>query len=196
MNKKYLEKKYLQEVEFLNDGIKNSKNPYHFFTLSTNSNNNPESRTVVLRGLELNPFTIYFNTDLRSNKIVEINENPIVSILFYDNLRKTQLRLKANAIVHSKNEIVRLKWENTALQSRKCYMAPFKPSSKLEKWHPNLPLEFLDKDPDKKNSELGYNNFCVIELVCQNLEILELHHSGHIRFRKNFNTGKSYFIAT
>ena len=108
MNKKYLEKKYLQEIEFLNDGIKNSKNPYHFFTLSTNSNNNPESRTVVLRGFELNPFTIYFNTDLRSNKIVEINEYPIVSILFYDNLRKTQLRLKANAILHSENKITKL----------------------------------------------------------------------------------------
>ena len=39
------------EIDFLNDGIKNSKNPYHTFTLSTIEEESPKARTVVLRNV-------------------------------------------------------------------------------------------------------------------------------------------------
>ena len=62
-------------------------------------------------------------------------------------------------------------------------MGPYSPSKPLDKWHPNIPLEYLKTDPDKEHSQYGYVNFVHIELKVFELDILELHHDGHIRFK-------------
>ena len=174
---------YKKELKYLKDGIKNSKNPYHIFSISSINGKWPESRTVVLRGLDLNPLRVYFNADYRSPKIKELKENDFCTALFYNQERRVQLRFKCRAILHYKNDISNKAWDNTALQSRKCYMGPYSPSKILEEWHPNIPLEYLKMDPDKERSQEGYVNFVHIELKVVELDILELHHDGHIRFK-------------
>ena len=82
-----------------------------------------------------------------------------------------------------KNNLSAKIWDKTALQSRKCYMGPYTPSSTLDTYHPNIPLEYAKKDPDKANSEKGYANFVHVELSIIDLDILQLHHDGHIRFK-------------
>ena len=54
---------YKNELAHIKDAIKNSRNPYHTFTLSTINGEQPESRTIVLRGLDVDPLKIYFNAD-------------------------------------------------------------------------------------------------------------------------------------
>ena len=195
MNKAYIKRKFNEEIKYLKDAVKNSKNPFHFFTLSTINKNLPESRTIVLRNVVKNPFKLFFNTDIRSNKISQLKNNPTASILFYDNQRKIQLRLKVNAVLHVNNKLSKSIWDKTPLQSRKCYMAPYIPSSKLNSWHPNIPVEYLKKDPEKKDSERGYKNFCSVELIVETADIIELHHDGHIRFKLDLVKDKSNFIA-
>ena len=118
-----------------------------------------------------------------------------VSVLFYDNKRRIQIRFEANVKLHYNNKLSKSTWNKTELQSRKCYMAPYIPSTKLEDWDPNIPHKYLKKDPEKKDSESGYNNFCVAEMIIDSVDILELHHDGHIRFRIDFLNNESYFIA-
>ena len=167
-----------REINFLEDAVKNSKNSFHLFNLSTINQNVPESRTVVLRGFEKSPFRLQFNTDKRSPKINHLSNNSNCSALFYDKIRKVQLRFSCFA---------------TRLQSRKCYMGDFDPSYKLESWNPNIPIEYLKINPNKEDSEIGYKNFCLIELDVRKIDILELHHDGHVRFEcKN---DKIQFIA-
>ena len=55
---------YNRELEYLEDGVLNSKNPYHFFSLSTFNIDFPESRTIVLRNIKKEPLKILFNADL------------------------------------------------------------------------------------------------------------------------------------
>ena len=155
---------YNTELEYLKDGITNGSNPYHTFTLSSINGVYPESRTVVLRNLDLEPLSIYFNADYRSPKVKELKDNHRCTALFYDQARRVQLRFKCKAVVNYQNSIVKKVWENTALQSRKCYMGPFAPSQPLDEWHPNIPLEYLKTDPDKEHSKEGYINFVHIEL--------------------------------
>ena len=183
---------YKQELKYLKDAVKNGKNPYHTFYFSSIRNEYPESRTVVLRGLELKPLKIYFNADYRSPKIQELKDNHFCSALFYDSKRRIQLRFKCEAILHYNNDIAKKIWRNTALQSRKCYMGPFPPSQQLDEWHPNIPLEYLKTDPDKKHSREGYINFVHIELKIVESDILELHHDGHIRFKVKSKNNSSY----
>ena len=183
IDKKYALSVLKNEIKHLKNALKNSQDPYHYFYLSTINKNSPQSRTVVLRSINENPLKLYFNTDKRSNKINEIIKNPSCNVLFYDNLRRIQLRLSCSAILHHKNELTKRIWKNTALQSRKCYMAPYAPSSKLEKWEANLPKKYLECDPSLEDSEQGYNNFYSIELDVLLFEIIELKYNGHIRFQ-------------
>ena len=49
------------ELKYLKDGIGDGKNPYHTFTLSSLNGEYPEARTIVLRGVDVQPLKIYFN---------------------------------------------------------------------------------------------------------------------------------------
>ena len=117
------------EIDFLNDGIKNSKNPYHTFTLSTIEKESPKARTLVLRNVATDPLKIFFNADYRSPKIKQLIDNPLCSALFYDINRRVQIRMKCNSNINYKNNISAKIWDKTALQSRKCYMGPHTPST-------------------------------------------------------------------
>tara|TARA_B100000945_G_C19949650_1_gene397944 strand:- start:320 stop:544 length:225 start_codon:yes stop_codon:yes gene_type:complete len=74
-------------------------------------------------------------------------------------------------------------------------MGPYNPSSILEKWHPNVPLQYIDKDPTKKDSEQGYKNFMHIQLNIVEVDILELHYDGHIRFQVLDNNEINFLSA-
>ena len=185
---------FKREIEFLVDGISNSLNPYHFFSLSTLNDQKVTSRTIVLRNIEQDPLAIYFNADYRSPKVKQLLSNKQCFVLFYDNKRKIQIRIECEAIINYNNDISKRIWNKTPLQSRKCYMGEYTPSQNLKEWHPNIPLKYLKKDPEKLDSESGYNNFTVIKLIINTLDILELHHDGHIRFNID-SSGKINFIA-
>ena len=194
INKNEIKRIYEQEITFLTDAIKNGKNKYHTFTLSTINNEYPELRTVVLRKLEKKPFKIFFNSDTRSPKIKELEKNKNCSALFYDFKRKMQLRLKCESVIYNKDKVSMEVWNKILLQSRKCYMAPYSPSQILKKWEPNIPIKYLKKDPEREESERGYENFSYIELKVIESDILQLHHDGHIRFKVRNN--KFIFISS
>ena len=174
---------YNTELEHLQNAIKDGSSLYHTFVLSSLNNNFPESRTVVLRNVSRDPFKIYFNADYRSSKVKELISDSACSALFYDVKRRIQIRLKCNSVINYQNDISQQIWSKTPLQSRKCYMGPFAPSQPLNEWHPNIPTEYLKKNPNKEHSEDGFINFAHIELEVIESDILQLHHDGHIRFK-------------
>ena len=183
LDKSDIENIFKLELDYLKDGVKNSKNLYHTFTLSTLDKESPKSRTVVLRNVETAPLKIFFNADYRSPKIKQLINNPQCSALFYDINRRVQIRMNCSSTINYRNHISAKIWDKTALQSRKCYMGPYTPSSTLDTYHPNIPFEYAKKDPDRTSSEQGYANFVHVELSIIDLDILQLHHDGHIRFK-------------
>ena len=194
IKRKDINELFKNELTCLTEALNNSKNLYHTFTLGTIHRNQCETRTVVLRNVKTNPLKIYFNADYRSPKVKQIFANSNCSALFYNVSRRVQLRFKAEAKIYHKDEISKSIWLETPLQSRKCYMGDFNPSQSLENWNPNIPLKYLKTDPKKKESELGFKNFCHIELKVLETDLLKLYHDGHIRIkidRKN----KIEFIA-
>ena len=185
---------YKREKKYLASAVKEGNSPYHIFSLSTINNKQPESRMVVLRKVNKNPFQLFFNLDARSPKLKQLKKNKYCSALFYDPDRRIQMRLKCLIDIHYNNDITKKIWENTALQSRKCYMGPHNPSSILDQWHPNVPIKYINKDPSKEDSELGYKNFIHIQLNIIKADILELHYDGHIRFQV-LNNNKINFLS-
>ena len=105
------------------------------------------------------------------------------------------MRLNCSAILHHKDELTKNVWNNTVLQRRKCYMAPYAPSLKLEKWEANLPKKYLECDPSLEDSEKGYENFCSVELKVLFFEIIELKYNGHIRFKVDQNNNVIFLAS-
>ena len=152
INKAYIENFFNQELCELKASIKDGKHPYHCFYFSTYNDNWPEIRTVVLRNIDNSPLSIRFNSDIRSKKVADIKNNNQCSALFYDPRRRIQIRVKGFSTIHYNNELSKKVWSDVELQSRKCYMGKYNPSSELEFWHPNVPDQYIDRDPNEKDS--------------------------------------------
>ena len=160
-----------------------TKNRHHGFHTPIFSNltlkGEINSRTVVLRKYDSKNNILYFHTDFRSNKIKEINKNPITFFIFYDFEDKTQLRIQAYSTIQYKNLVSEKAWEETLLSSRKCYLAKKAPGSLSSFPSDSIPLNLKGKTPNKEESEKGYLNFAVIENKIKNIEWLYLSSSGH-----------------
>ena len=177
-------------------GVKKAKHDYHTFIFSTIHNGEPESRTVVLRALDKNKPRIWFHTDKRSQKILQIEKHKSVSALFYDNSRKVQLRINGIAILESDKKINAEIWSSMSLDSKICYMGPYAPSQQLPQFSPNL-LSKSAQEINEKDYELGLTRFCRIRIDIARVDWLRLDYQGHQRLKFKFNkTIKSEWIAS
>ncbi|MAK12826.1 MAG: pyridoxamine 5'-phosphate oxidase [Candidatus Pelagibacter sp.] len=146
-----------------------------------NKNNFSDGRIVVLRGAFKEKRILRFHTDLRSSKIGALKTNNNIYFLFYNKKRKIQVRAKGVATIHYKNEIAEQAWKKTQVISRKCYLAEQAPGSISNIPNSGYPKELEGKNPLIKDTEIGFNNFCVIDSKINEMEWLYLASQGHRR---------------
>ena len=175
------------EWENLENAVLSAKHSFHSFTLSTIRKNIPQARTIILQAFDKSSFSISFNTDSRSKKLIDIHENKYVSALFYDKKRRTQLRVSGEAIILAKTDKSVIKiWESMNPESKLCYMGPFSPSTALESFQ----LNTINKSAYEINindDRLGYSHFCRVVIKIKKIDWLFLNHKGHRRLEFNFN---------
>ena len=180
----------------LNLGIEKAKHNYHSFVFSTMRNDRPESRTVILRAFDENERTMWFHTDKRSNKILDIKRNGRISALFYDESRKVQLRIRGFANVEQDNKTKQKIWNSMTPESRLCYMGPYAPSQSISHFVPNT-LEKSAQEINEEDNKLGLSRFCRIRIKIKKLDWLQLDHKGHKRLEYDFGkTIKTKWIAS
>ena len=172
-----------QELKF---GIEKAKHNYHTFIFSTIRNGKPESRTVVLRELNQNKPQIWFHTDIRSQKISEIERHKNVSALFYDKSRKIQLRINGVAYLESDKRTNVKIWNTMSSDSKLCYMSPYAPSQKIPRFTPNL-IGKPTQEINEKDDELGLSRFCRVKINIDTIDWLRLDYQGHQRLKFHFN---------
>ena len=184
------------EYKELHKATKDGKHEYHCFSLATIDSKTPKLRTVVLRALDKNNNTLSFHTDLRSNKVKEIQSNRNVSALFYDKKRRIQIRIQGNAQLDENSNRLKKIWSSMRPESKLCYMGPFAPGEKLDQFQPNLPNHNA-QNITTKNNKKGYENFCRVTIYLESLDWLQLEHSGHQRIYFSFNkNSKPIWIAS
>ena len=176
-----LDKIYLKIWELLKIGLENRSLPFHIPVFICGEKNNHDGRIVVLRGIDEKEKKIWFHSDIRSNKIKILKTNPESVLLFYDKNEKIQLRIRGNSKINYQNLITKKSWEKTAHMSRQCYLGDLAPGSNAK-----VPTSGLTSDIDnlkytKKESEIGYKNFSVIETYIKSIEWLYLAAKGHRR---------------
>tara|TARA_Y100000590_G_C15263010_1_gene842004 strand:+ start:33 stop:647 length:615 start_codon:yes stop_codon:yes gene_type:complete len=192
-----LDKIYLKIWNLLDLGLQNRDAPFHIPVFICNNKNISEGRIVVLRGISKKNKKIWFHSDIRSNKVKILKNDPKASLLFYDKSEKIQLRVCGFAKINYKNDTTKNSWKKTAHLSRQCYLGSKPPGSDS-----SLPTSGLTEDVDNlkysiEDSEVGYENFCVIETFINSIEWLYLAAKGHRRAffdLKNDSVEKKWLI--
>ena len=192
-----LDKTYLKIWDLLKTGLSNRDLPFHIPVFICGHGANANGRMVVLRGVNKKYKNLWFHTDIRSKKIKTLKINPIASLLFYDKEEKIQLRITGKVKINYKNSITKNSWKKTAHMSRQCYLGNKTPG--LESL---LPASGLTEEVDNhkysmEESEIGYENFCVVEVFIESIEWLYLAARGHRRAYftlKNSSVEKKWLI--
>ena len=176
-----LDKVYLKIWDLLKCGLENRNAPFHIPTFICGKNKNFDGRIIVLRGVNQKDKKIWFHSDIRSNKIKVLKANPLSCLLFYDKIEKIQLRISCDSKINYQNSIAKKSWKKTAHMSRQCYLGEKGPGS-ISK----TPTSGLSENIDNfkysiEESEIGYENFCLVENFINSIEWLYLAAKGHRR---------------
>ena len=192
-----LDKVYLKIWDLLKIGLKNRDLPFHIPVFICGNKNKFDGRIVVLRGIDEKEKKIWFHSDIRSNKVKILKSNSEATFLFYDKSEKIQLRICGDTKINYQNHISENSWKKTAHMSRQCYLGHKTPG--LESL---LPASGLTEEVDNhkysmEESEIGYKNFCVVEIFIESIEWLYLAARGHRRAYftlKNSSVEKKWLI--
>ena len=176
-----LDKIYFKIWDLLKAGLQNRDAPFHIPVFICGNKNKSNGRIIVLRGIDEKEKKIWFHSDIRSNKVKILKSNSQANLLFYDKSEKVQLRICGSTKINYKNDITKKSWNKTAHMSRQCYLGNKAPGSKALE-----PTSGLTSDIDNlkytiEESEIGYENFCVIETYIKSIEWLYLAAKGHRR---------------
>ena len=176
-----LDKIYLKIWELLKIGLEHRDLPFHIPVFICGDKIKSDGRIVVLRGIDKKQKKIWFHSDIRSNKVKILQTNSKASFLFYDKNEKIQLRITVNTKINYKNDITIKSWKKTAHMSRQCYLGDKAPGLNT-----SIPTSGLTSEVDNlkytfEESEIGYENFCVIETFIKSIEWLYLAAKGHRR---------------
>jgi hypothetical protein len=154
-------------------GVADRRHPFHTPALATiGLDGAPQSRTVVLRGLDPAARRLRLHTDARAGKVAELAAEPRAALLFYDAGAQLQLRLSGRATLHRDDAVAGEAWAASRHFSRMCYAIQPAPGQPV----PAPPAAPLD-------SAAGRPHFCVVILHLDRLESLHLAASGHRRAR-------------
>ena len=176
-----IDKVYLKIWKLLKEGLKNRNASFHLPIFICGNKNEFDGRIVVLRGVDEKQKTIWFHSDIRSNKVKNLKYNSNATLLFYDKVEKVQLRIGVNTKINYQNDITKKSWKKTAHMSRQCYLGDKAPGLNV-----SIPTSGLTENVDNlkysiQESEIGYKNFCVIETFINSIEWLYLAAKGHRR---------------
>ena len=174
-----LEETKKEIFSLLFQGVKKRKSNFHNLVLNTiGVDKNPNSRVVILRNFSSDELSINIHSDLRANKIEEVKKNKNVCLLFYDDNKKIQLRVRGDVKVL---ESSKKSWSKLSNWSRRCYLTKDKPGSVSEFPTGGFPDDYKNEAPTTEGSEHGVKNFSVLKIFISQIEWLFLASQGHRR---------------
>ena len=177
-------------VSELEKGCKNKDHPFQTFVLGTidTAITIPSLRNVIFREFDPEQYTIWFFSDSRSKKIIEIKKNKNVTLLFWNPEEQVQIRIKGNAFLHQRNDIEKQKWHTVKGSAKKLYNSVIAPGENIKN----------PKEAYQWNEELNDENFTAIQINPYTIEVLQLDKVEHKRvlfIKKSSNKWNKSWIA-
>lgn len=151
--------------------------------LATYTGQRSDARLVVLRQVDATRKYVWFHTDSRADKVMQLEAFPDAALVFWDEKQQLQLRLSVETRLHTDDYIADEHWQTLWVGSRKMYLSEYSPGNEQPAPYPGFPKELGNELPSAEASEVGRKNFAVIECRVLALEYLQLNRSGQTRAR-------------
>ena len=183
-----LDKGELKIWDLLAQGVVNKKSKFHTPTLSTVNGNSINSRTIILRKVDNKTKMLFFYSDSRSRKVLNIIQNNNVTVHLYEPRFKLQVQLYGHAKIENNSEKTKNIWSSLNSFSKKNYLSALSPGEKIDS---------LDNLKYNADNEEAYSNFSLIYFKVTKLECLQLSDIKNIRveFVYNENSNKKYYMV-
>lgn len=162
----------------LKEACDDPEHPYRNLVLGTvDRDGEPQTRYLVLRGVNSNQRTLELHTDVRSPKWTELSTQPKLSVLGYDPVDRLQLRLRGVANLYPPGAAQNAAaWDNLSPWTRTTYCGG-PPGDALALPEPSL----IHADaPSEAETEVGRERFGVIVFTASVLDWFQ-HRRGHVR---------------
>ena len=141
----------------LSDALLSPTAAWRLPVLSTCSDGGPDLRTVVLRDLDADSWSLTCYTDARSAKVRQVKANPRVSWLFYCPDERIQLRVYGVAAISTCGSEVAAAWDSIPAYSRQNYLTDEPPGKTANS---RVIVGSLNGDADDFSD--GINNFAIL----------------------------------
>lgn len=183
-----LDKGELKIWDLLAQGVVNKKSKFHTPTLSTVNGNMINSRTIILRKVDNKTKMLFFYSDSRSRKVLNIIQNNNVTVHLYEPRFKLQVQLYGHAKIENNSEKTKNIWSSLNSFSKKNYLSALSPGEKIDS---------LDNLKYNTNNEEAYSNFSLIYFQVSKLECLQLSDIKNIRveFVYTESSNKKYYMV-
>lgn len=163
------------------ESASHAESGFRTLTIATNTPEGADARTVVLRQVDSVRRYIWFHTDARADKVIQLEAFPRATLLFWDEISQTQLRLVTETRLHTDDYIADEHWKNLWVGSRKMYLSELAPGSEQPDPYPGFPVHLGEDLPTEAESEAGRKNFAAIECRVLSMEYLHLGRRGQTR---------------
>ena len=117
--------------EFFQQGVKNKSSAFHYPTIATSREKSLNLRTVILRKVIREDHLIFFYTDHRSKKIVELKNNNQLLLHIYDKKNEIQIQAEGKAKIFNKVKLNQLTWNSLSNYAKQAYLTKKAPGKKL-----------------------------------------------------------------
>ena len=183
-----LDKGELKIWDLLAQGVVNKKSKFHTPTLSTVNGNMINSRTIILRKVDNKTKMLFFYSDSRSRKVLNIIQNNNVTVHLYEPRFKLQVQLYGHAKIENNSEKTKNIWSSLNSFSKKNYLSALSPGEKIDS---------LDNLKYNTDNEKAYINLSLIYFKVTKLECLQLSDIKNIRveFVYTESSNKKYYIV-
>jgi len=161
-------------------------------TFATCTSTGADARIVVLRQADANRKTVWFHTDARAGKVIQLEQFPNATLLFWDSKHQFQLRLRVETHLHTDDLVADEHWQKLWAGGRKTYLSEKKPGSEQPEPYPGFPPRFGEALPSEAESEAGRPNFSVAECQVLQLDYLRLGRAGQTRARFQYEPMETF----
>ena len=183
-----LDKGELKIWDLLAQGVVNKKSKFHTPTLSTVNGNMINSRTIILRKVDNKTKMLFFYSDSRSRKVLNIKQNNNATVHLYEPRFKLQVQLYGHANIENKTKKTKNIWSNLKSFSKKNYLSALSPGEKINS---------LDNLKYNTDNEEAFYNLSLIYFKVSKLECLQLSDIKNIRveFVYTESSNKKYYMV-
>tara|TARA_B100000029_G_scaffold331077_1_gene323344 strand:+ start:276 stop:866 length:591 start_codon:yes stop_codon:yes gene_type:complete len=172
---------FLSFLKALREGVSDKSSDFHNFVFSNLLDGRVASRHLVIRDFIEKNCSIIFFSDLRSPKIHSILEEKSTTCLFYSKKAELQIRALTFSRIIKDNSLIDSYWESVPIFSRKAYLTLEPPSSKSDEKTDGLPEQYERHANSLSHTSKARKNFCVVENVITELDLLSLSSKGQSR---------------